>query len=331
MRSKRLRRLCRCAQPQARQRSRAPQASSSAARRPIQPPAHGTSPALSASTHTARTSKPTAATSTPNPPQGWSPCGPGGEKKGSMRCATVTKTSTAKPHKAVSTKWRAHPHSPSQVQAASPATQQPPTTNARPTRRACNWSAARLCASRRQNSTVIQAIPAHAPVAPAPAATRLCGAPNSQASHPAASSSKGARRALTGQGATCSHLGPAVNRKPEKKSGKNPHTISAACTTAGGTAPATGTACTRRPSCTPAHHHAEPASSASARKKASRWGASSRWRRRQRRSGAACLGAADSGAADSGAAGSGAAGSGAAEKGDIGLAGPGPAAMRREG
>ena len=55
-------------------------------------------------------------------------------------------------------------------------------------------------------------------------------------SQPAAcASSTGARRRAEGP-LTRSHLGPAVNRKPEKKSGMKPNVITAACTSEGETA-----------------------------------------------------------------------------------------------
>ena len=71
-------------------------------------------------------------------------------------------------------------------------------------------------------------------------------------------------------GSTRSHLGTAVNRKPEKKRGVKPKVMTAACTSVGDNAYGKATTALTRSHCTSAHQMPEAMRTTMARKKPKR-------------------------------------------------------------
>src|SRR3989344_3940253 len=157
-------------------------------------------------------------------------------KNGIMRCATVTYTTTTNPHRPVNTQTRASAWVPTARLSHSPARLTQPSVQAQAMVRACNWSSDWLFRTRPQNCTVIQTRPTTATASPPSATPTHRFAPASHSNHPTACATRGVRSACTGKGSPPSHLGPAVNKKPEKNSGINPNAITVECTSVGDTA-----------------------------------------------------------------------------------------------
>ena len=231
------------------------------------------------SIQTAAASNTAAASISPSTQKGRQTCTSGTAsdvKNGTMRCATVTNTTTTPPHRPLRMQVRASSGAPQASASTVPASAALAAMHARPMARACSWSSARLCRTRRQNSAAVHARPSAATAAPASASAACSCAPASHTSHPSAWASKGASKLWAGKGATCSHLGPAVNMKPAKNSGMKPNTITAECTSEGASAGLRPSTPLLRSNCTSAHHRLAATSTTIARKNPSRCGASSR-------------------------------------------------------
>ena len=153
-----------------------------------------------------------------------------------MRCATLTYTTTMKPHSAVRTSTRARASWPASMASPVPARLSTPTMPPTPTDLACMRSSARLARTSCQYSMNIHASPSQASASPARATPACRCAPASHSSQPPACRNRGHCRRGTGSGSTRSQLGPAVNRKPAKNSGMKPNTMAAACVSVGDTA-----------------------------------------------------------------------------------------------
>src|SRR3989344_5337989 len=151
-------------------------------------------------------------------------------KNGIMRCATVTYTTTTNPHRPVNTQTRASAWVPTARLSHSPARLTQPSVQAQAMVRACNGSSDWLFRTRPQNCTVTRPRPTTATASPPSATPTHRCAPASHSNHPTACATRGVRSACTGKGSTPSHLGPAVNKKPEKNSGINPNAITVECT-----------------------------------------------------------------------------------------------------
>ena len=188
------------------------------------------------------------------------------------------------PHKPVSTQAAAICGASNTMANATPSRLTQPTPQPTPTTMACTRSGTGLRQISCQNRPLTHIRPTVASAKPKSAIRVSMCAPANHSHQPPACSSRGVSNWRTSGGATWSHLGPAVNMKPEKKSGMKPKLMTAPCARDGDMAYGRATAALTRSSCTSTHHRAELTSNSMASTKPSRCGARSVCAGRQRAS-----------------------------------------------